>query len=109
MRREFSKKTTLAAWLRCNGKCEECGNPIRTGNGPHYHHILEATLGGEPTLANCKVLCIRPCHSAITSGRSGELSKTRRIEEKRMGLRKSSRPMRHPYLRKKMNGEVVAR
>jgi 5-methylcytosine-specific restriction endonuclease McrA len=59
MRREFPAKVKLAAWKRCEGNCEQCGQKI-LGRG-QYDHDKPDGLGGEPTLENCRVLC-SPCH-----------------------------------------------
>jgi hypothetical protein len=59
-RYEFDKETKTAAWERCGGRCEMCGNPIRDGNGPDYHHKYKpATEPGANMLDNCEVLCKR--------------------------------------------------
>lgn len=110
MRREFSKKVKLAAWQRASGHCEEpsCGVKIILGNGPEYDHALEDYLSGEPTLENCVVLCLR-CHKAKTKARRPEIDRTRAQFEKRIGLRKSSRPMRDPRFRKRMDGTIEKR
>ncbi len=55
MRKEFPKKVKLAAWQRSGGICEcGCGVKIIAGDGPEYDHIIEDTIGGEPTLENCR-------------------------------------------------------
>jgi 5-methylcytosine-specific restriction protein A len=64
MRREFSKTVKRDAAARCGGKCEACGKRLRFGDY-HYDHDLPDFLGGEPTLENCRVLCI-VCHKAKT-------------------------------------------
>lgn len=89
-RAEFSKKTKIAAWQRCGGHCELCGSKIITGNGPEHHHIIEDAIDGGNGLANCQVLCKKPCHSTITATHAPELARTRRIYEKRIGARKKS-------------------
>jgi 5-methylcytosine-specific restriction protein A len=106
-RREFSKKVKLAAWERCGGYCEnkECGIKILTGNGPEYDHILEAFLGGEPTVENCRVLCLR-CHKAKTGSRRREIDKTRRLAEKQIKARTKRQGFRGW---RRMNGDVVWR
>jgi 5-methylcytosine-specific restriction protein A len=67
-RKEFPQKVRAAAFKRCGGPdkslCEGCGLPIKRG-GFHYDHAKADTLGGEPTLENCVVLCT-PCHKAKT-------------------------------------------
>lgn len=66
-RAEFSRKVRDAAHARANGKCENrtCGAPLTIGKF-HYDHILPDALGGQPTLANCQVLCAA-CHAAKTA------------------------------------------
>ncbi len=63
-RREFDKATKKAAAKRANGHCESCGNGLHAG-GYNYDHDVADGLGGEPTLENCKVLCL-PCHKVKT-------------------------------------------
>ncbi len=114
MRREFPKKVKLAAWDRCGGKCDRCGNKIVAGNGPEYNHRLPDYLGGEPTLENCEVLCIKPCHRTVTSEQDRPvIDKARRVMEKRIGVRsRKSRPMpgsRASGFRKRMDGSVERR
>ncbi len=63
-RLEFGGPTKRAAFERAQGKCQECDRGLRDGE-PQYHHILEARLGGDGSLANCRVLCV-PCHKVVT-------------------------------------------
>ncbi len=63
-RLEFSGPTKRMAYERADGKCQECGVKLPDGS-PQYHHILEARLGGDGSLANCRVLCL-PCHKVVT-------------------------------------------
>lgn len=111
-RQEFPKKVKLAAWQRCGGICEcGCGVKIIPGSGPEYDHRIEDAIGGEPTLENCVVLRTI-CHRAKTKARRPEIDKTRRIFEKQINARKSSKPMpcgRNSPHKKKMTGEVVPR
>lgn len=64
MRREFPKAVKRDAAARSGGKCEGCGKRLGFGDY-HYDHDLPDFLGGEPTLSNCRVLCIT-CHKAKT-------------------------------------------
>lgn len=63
-RREFSVSVQRAAAKRSNGLCEGCGQPLVIGQY-NYDHDKPDGLGGEPTLENCKVLCV-PCHKVKT-------------------------------------------
>ncbi len=63
-RLEFSAPTKRKAYERAGGRCQTCDAVLRDGE-PQYHHILEAKLGGDGSIANCLVLCI-PCHKAVT-------------------------------------------
>lgn len=84
-RSEFSEKTKLAAFERAAGKCEcGCGKPLLR---PEYHHIVPAFLEGEGSndLSNCK--CInRTCHEKETALQRPEITRTKRLEKKRLGL-----------------------
>lgn len=93
MRREFSAKTKLAAWERCNGNCEGCH--ARIIGRAEYDHILPDAMGGEPTLENCAVLCSK-CHRIKTStGDVPRIAKTKRTKRKAIGAwPKSTRPLR---------------
>jgi 5-methylcytosine-specific restriction protein A len=82
MRREFSTSVRLAALERSGGNCERCTSPFSGGNRPQYDHATPDAVGGEPTLANCMVLC-RSCHSRKTSEKDvPEIAKTKRIRAK---------------------------
>lgn len=64
MRREFSVGVRKQAAARAKGHCEACGVTLPVG-GFHYDHDTPDGLGGEPTLENCRVLCLT-CHKAKT-------------------------------------------
>jgi len=85
-RAEFSKATKLAAWDRCRGLCE-CGCGQKILGTPEYDHVIEETLTHDNSLENCMVMAKR-CHRLKTSENRPEIDKTRRILEKRAGVRK---------------------
>lgn len=102
-RAEFSKATKLAAWKRSGGHCE-CGCGQKIVGTPEYDHIIEETLTGDNSLENCMVMSKR-CHRLKTSENRPEIDKTRRIAEKRAGVRK-----RQGFKGwRKFSGEVVWR
>lgn len=103
-RAEFSAPTKREAHLRSGGVCEAVGPDYglptgqRCGNGLNlgveYDHLIEATLGGDNSLSNCRAIC-PACHRHKTSARAGELAKTKRIADKRIkarGQKKKSFP-----------------
>ena len=108
-RAEFTKSTKRDAFLRANGDCEICGMKLKV-NEAEYHHRIEAYLGGPATLENCVVLC-RSCHALATKARHPEIDKTRRLSDRRMGIRrKSTMPgSRGTKYKRLMNGETVLR
>lgn len=63
-RTEFPQSVKAKAALRAGGKCECCG--FKIPGRPEYDHVLPDGLGGEPTLANCQVLCSK-CHRLKTA------------------------------------------
>lgn len=115
-RREFSRKVMAAAFARAEGYCEatltdgeRCPVKLMPGWFEYDHRIPDA-LGGEPTLENCVVTC-RGCHKAKTFRADiPAVAKMKRQRDKHIGAMPRSRSsLRHPYLRKKMDGSVVAR
>lgn len=102
-RREFSKATKLAAFERSGGRCEcGCNQPIL--GTPEYDHRLEDYVGGANDIENCMVMSKR-CHRLKTDRNRPEIDKTRRIAEKRAGVRQG-RGFRGW---RKMNGDIVWR
>jgi 5-methylcytosine-specific restriction protein A len=92
MRREFSKKVMGQAALRANGQCEKCSTRLMAGKIA-YDHIIPDALGGEPTLANCQVLCAA-CHGTKTSKEDvPRISKAERTRLKHAGAWRSKHPM----------------
>jgi len=88
VRAEFTKQTKLAAWKRSLGCCEGCQEPF-WGRRPEYDHDKPAELGGDNSLANCKVLCPK-CHRAKTLIEDmPAIWKSNRVREKHAGIRRS--------------------
>ena len=83
---EFGAKVKLAAWERAGGCCEDCGVKIVAGQGPEYDHEIEAALGGEASIENCRCLCTR-CHRSKTSARAPVIAKAARLEKKAANIR----------------------
>ena len=112
MIREFSTKIRVAAFQRCDGRCEKCGARLTPGKFA-YDHILPDWLGGEPTLENAQVLC-DPCHSEKTHGQDRpRINKAQRQHARHIGAKAPSRnPMpfgRSSKLKRKLDGTVVER
>lgn len=105
-RREFPAKIRAAAFERAAGCCERCTAKLMPGHFA-YDHIVADSIGGEPTLDNCAVLC-SGCHGEKTRTLdTPRAAKTKRQRNGHIGA-KVRRPW-HPTLRKKMDGSVVAR
>ena len=82
MRREFPTKIKVAAFEKCNGKCQKCG--VKILSGAQYDHVLPDWLGGEPTIENCEVLC-SPCHRIKTKKDVAMIAKAKRVRAKHIG------------------------
>lgn len=107
-RAEFSKKTKLARFEFAKGRCEECGHKI-IGTA-EYDHASEDYLTKDNSFENCRCLCSK-CHDVKTAKNRPAIDRTRRIYEKRAGVR-STRPMpgsKRSGLRKRMDGTVERR
>jgi 5-methylcytosine-specific restriction endonuclease McrA len=49
-------------WERCGGFCEKmgCGRPISEEES-HLHHVRMRSKGGDESMKNLEILCVR-CH-----------------------------------------------
>lgn len=113
MRREFPAKVRLAAFQRANGCCEgvlgngkPCGAKLSVGKY-EFDHDNPDGLTGEPTLANCVVLCAQ-CHKDKTKKDVANIARAKRREIKHLGAKPKSRAWSTRY-RKRMDGTVVLR
>lgn len=116
-RREFSAKVKAAAFERAAGRCEgtpyggeRCPVKLQPGRFA-YDHIIADSIGGEPTLDNCAVLC-RACHDEKTRTLdTPRAAKTKRQKLAHIGARPSSRMAgsRSSPFKKLMNGQTVRR
>ncbi|MDE2098020.1 MAG: HNH endonuclease [Patescibacteria group bacterium] len=86
MRRGFPDKIKIAAFKRCDGRCESCTAKLYPGKY-EYDHTNPDALTGEPVLDNCAVLC-RACHAAKTKGDVKRIAKAKRVERKHHGVRR---------------------
>lgn len=108
---EFSAETKKAALQRANRKCEVSGcGAYLSLNRYHYDHITPAKMGGDASLENCQIACWS-CHAVKTKDDVARIAKSRRIERKRLGIKKDSRMpgSRNSRWKKKMDGSVVER
>ena len=106
MRREFPAKVKVAAFERCGEHCDGCGVRLTVGK-IHYDHRIPDAMGGEPTLANCDVLCT-PCHGLKTRRQDvPAIAKVKRVRAKHLGARKPSQWQRK--YKRKVNGQTVLR
>jgi len=117
-RREFPITVRREAVKRSGMKCEAIGSDYglepgwrcngELGSGFDFDHIIPDSIGGEPTLVNCAVVCKR-CHGIKTATLdTPRAAKTKRQADKALGIRKPS-SLRHPSLKRTMDGRVVDR
>lgn len=117
-RKEFSRSTKAAAFLRADGRCEgtlddgsRCPTKLTVGKF-HYDHDNPDGLTGEPTLENCKCLCLG-CHKVKTKEDRSRIDKAKRQQASHIGAKtRKGRPMagtKASGLRKRMNGQVERR
>lgn len=60
----FSAKIEEQAEARAAGRCEDCGGLLKPGKY-HHDHVKACGLGGDNSLENCRVRCVR-CHLTKT-------------------------------------------
>lgn len=106
-RLEFSRKVRNQVFDRAAGHCENkaCRAALKPGEG-EYDHVLPAAFGGEATVANCMLIC-RACHKAKTARDIKSIRKSDRQRDKHRGTFKRKASLSHPYLKKKINGDVI--
>ena len=112
MRTEFPAKTKALAFQRASGCCEECKSGVKLMVGDiFYDHRIADGLGGEPTLENCQVLCKRHHDAKTRKHDVPAIAKAKRIERKRIGIRKRSKfaCSKDSRFKRKVSGEVVLR
>lgn len=91
IRLEFPNRVKVAAADRAKGICQCCKLPT-VGKKIHFDHILPAALGGEPTLANCQVLC-EACHKEKTGKEDiPRIRKADRQKRAALGIKNELRP-----------------
>ena len=73
------------------GVCAMCRMPIE--GRADYDHALPVELGGESTLENCQVLCVR-CHKLKTGEDIRGIRKAGRQRDKANGSKRTKQPMR---------------
>ncbi len=109
-RREFSKAVMREAFARAKGNCERCTAFLYVGKY-QFDHIIADSIGGEPTLDNCAVLC-SACHDEKTRTLdTPRAAKTKRQHLAHIGAKPRSRfpGSRQSGLKKKLNGSVEYR
>lgn len=82
-RLEFNRKTKAAIIARAAGKCEACEAVLKPGEG-EVDHILPCALGGEPTVANGRLIC-RVCHVEKSATDIRRIRKADRARDKSTG------------------------
>ncbi|KEA07172.1 HNH endonuclease [Rhizobium rhizogenes] len=82
-RLEFSRKTKATIIARAAGHCEKCKAVLKPGEG-EVDHILPCALGGEPTIANGRLIC-RVCHAEKTAADIRQIRKSDRQRDKASG------------------------
>lgn len=118
-RREFTKQTKREAIRRSGMKCEAVGEwyallPGQRCNadlafGVEFDHIDLDANSKDNSLANCAAICI-PCHRCKTFIHDIPVAaKTRRQQDKNLGIRKPKSSLSNPRFKKKIDGTVIDR
>lgn len=107
-RQEFTRDVRAKAFARAKGHCEKCTAHLYVGKH-QFDHIVADSIGGEPTLSNCQVLC-NACHGEKTAKvDTPRAAKTKRQRDKHIGAVKRRPAFSHPFLKRKINGTVERR
>lgn len=93
-RLEFNRKTKRLIHERANGCCERCSAALKKGEG-EVDHILPCELGGEPTVANGRLLC-RVCHKEKTANDIRRIRSSDRQRDKASGVIRPAGKIKSP-------------
>lgn len=115
-RTEFPKRVKAEAFRRCCDArgiphCEKCGIELKGGNIV-YEHLQPDGLGGEPTLENCRVYCLKSCATRKTFDEDNpRMAKADAQLKANYGIRGRSTfaCSRSSRFKKKISGAVVLR
>ena len=83
-RLEFSRKTKRIIFDRADGHCEKCHAVLKPREG-EVDHILPCELGGEPTVANGRLIC-RVCHKFKSRNDIRQIRKSDRQRDRNSGV-----------------------
>lgn len=104
-RREFPARVKVEAFKLADGRCQLCTRKLLAGDA-RFDHKNPDGMTGEPTLANCAVLC-RSCHDLKTFTQDiPAIAKAKRKEAYHLGAKPKGRGFRGW---RKFNGEIVRR
>lgn len=82
-RLEFNRKTRAAIIARAAGRCEICAAVLKVGEG-EVDHVLPCELGGQPTIANGRLIC-RVCHKEKTASDVKRIRESDRERDRHTG------------------------
>jgi len=117
VRKEFSRRVKALAFKRCCDEkgvphCQGCGVVLVAGNVAFDHDQADG-LGGDNSLENCKVLCIKTCHAKKTLTQDNPImQKADRVFKKTFSIAKSRNTMpgsRNSPWKKTMTGKIIRR
>jgi 5-methylcytosine-specific restriction endonuclease McrA len=91
-RLEFSRKTKRIINDRADGACEKCKAVLKPGEG-EVDHILSCEMGGQPTVANGRLLC-KVCHKEKTASDIRSIRHSDRMRDKNSGVIKAAGKIR---------------
>lgn len=89
-------------------RCYLSGREISSGDQWQVEHRVALALGGANAESNLAPVLIEP-HREKTRADVKIKAKIARIQKRRFGLARSKHPMRHPTLRRRMDGTVERR
>ena len=110
MRQNFPARVRVARFKMCGGMCEGCGAKLFPPKLA-YDHDNPDGLTGEPTLTNCRVVCL-PCHKTKTAKDQADIARAKRREARHLGAKRSSRPIaggRNSPWKRKLDGTIERR
>lgn len=108
-RRSISSTERARLFALHGGICHLCGEKIDgVRERWEVEHVIPWALTRDDSDENRRPAHVA-CHRAKTHDDAADIAKAKRREAKHLGFYRPARPMRHPTLKRKINGTVVAR
>ena len=105
-RKTFSRTERVRLFELHKGRCHLCSIPIKVGEAWDLEHVVPWELTQDDSDDNVRP-AHKSCHRQKTSRDICVIRKADRVRAKHLGVIKPRSRLSHPFLKRKINGEIV--